>query len=208
MQPAVGQGTLDDAYDRSHRMIRSSAIALMAMVLVGCEREQAWVQPLGSYRTPDGVVLDGVIDKAEWKWAERSEHIEIRVGKHEYYRHYVWSMFDDEWLYLAIRTSFQPSFGTQRVFFPGDSERDGFRLCMESEEQQVLRVEVIRDGYVCGVRDLPSWRRDRPTKQQITDDIRRSCGLDVKCGGDGDSGVSKGVWTCEYAHGKSPAFSV
>jgi len=106
-------------------------------------------------------------------------------------------MFDDEWLYLAIRTSFQPSFGTQRVYFPGDSERDGFRFSVESEEKQILRVNIVSDGHAYGVRDLPSCRPDRRTKEQIADDIRQSCGLEIRCNVDGYSGVTKGVWTCE-----------
>lgn len=86
------------------------------------------------------VTLDGERNPAEWSASERNSHVEARFGKGrsegKYYgRHYVWCMYDEDWLYLAVDTSCADP-GTKTVHFPGDEPCDSFPLAIYSDENR------------------------------------------------------------------------
>jgi hypothetical protein len=136
---------------------------------------------MGGYKTAAVLVLDGERGTNEWKDAERCLPVDGVFGKGKwegkhYQRHYVWCMYDDNWLYLAVRT-FCADPGTTVVHFPGDEPCDGYALTISSEDKVVLSTEILQDGMA-----MPPWKNwaRMSTKQDVINFTTANLGLELK----------------------------
>lgn len=158
----------------------TAAVSCAVILLSGCATSAAKPVPLAGYKTSATVVLDGERGTNEWQDAERALPIEVVFGQGKsegksYQRHYVWCMYDNNWLYLAVRT-FCADPGTVSVHFPGDEPCDGFPFAIFSEEKVVLSTEILQDGI-----SMPPWKNwaRKPSRQDVLK-ASANLGLELK----------------------------
>ncbi len=122
--------------------------------------------PIGAtifcYFTKDKVLIDAECGTKEWMACKRSSSIRYKVGKNSYNRHNVRCMYDADWFYLSINTSYNTNFGVKRYpVFLSDfvtlssnsflikehkEPTDNFNLKILSDSTFVLCVNIFSDG--------------------------------------------------------------
>lgn len=177
----------------SGAMRRVSPILVLAIAAgSGCLARQQSPGVLIAFPATSPIVLDGRHSKDEWaicKYGGSVGHSDTNTTRHAYIR----CVYDREHLYLAVRTHYDPSYGTKRTLYREAArtyydQRDGrehtlyresepvdiFPVRILSENKEMVLVEIASDGSAY------SWRRcDEPTRERVESFIRREYGLAV-----------------------------
>ena len=146
--------------------------------------------PIVCYFTKDKVLIDSERGTKEWMACKRGSYIGYKVGKKSYNRHYVQCMYDADWFYLSINTSYNTNFGVKRSpYFLGiicstnlnkktfrikenKEPIDHFPLIILSDNEVMLHVLILSDGTAF------SWPfSGSAEKSKVLDYVRREYGI-------------------------------